>query len=102
MNPIQMIVQMFGNNNISNPFSIMQSMQRSGKNPVNLMQNMMGNNPQFQRVMQMVNGKSPEEVQQIAKNLCAQRGINFDEAVEQMKKMGINMPDYSNTPKNAK
>lgn len=28
----------------------------------------------------MASGKSPEELEQIAKNLCKQRGINFDEA----------------------
>nr|DAR67939.1 MAG TPA: antitoxin [Caudoviricetes sp.] len=28
----------------------------------------------------MVSGKTPEEIEQIAKNLCQQRGINFDEA----------------------
>lgn len=28
----------------------------------------------------MASGKNPQELEQIAKNLCQQRGINFDEA----------------------
>lgn len=38
------------------------------------------NNPLFSRAEQMASGKSPEELEQIAKNLCQQRGIDFDEA----------------------
>jgi hypothetical protein len=28
----------------------------------------------------MAEGKSPDELEKIARNLCQQRGINFDEA----------------------
>jgi len=52
-------------------------------NPLGLMQN----NPLFQRAQQMAAGKTPEELQQIAKNLCQQRGINMDEAYQQFKQM---------------
>lgn len=45
------------------------------------------NNPLFQRAQQMAAGKSPQELQQIAKNLCQQRGINMDEAYQQFKQM---------------
>ena len=47
----------------------------------------MQNNPLFQRAQQMAAGKSPQELQQIAKNLCQQRGINIDEAYNQFKQM---------------
>jgi hypothetical protein len=52
-------------------------------NPLGQMQN----NPLFQRAQQMAAGKSPQELQQIAKNLCQQRGINMDEAYRQFKQM---------------
>lgn len=45
------------------------------------------NNPLFKRAQQMAAGKSPEEIQQIAKNLCQQRGIDIEEAYKQFKQM---------------
>lgn len=40
----------------------------------------------FKRAQQMAAGKSPEEIQQIAKNLCEQRGIDMNQAFEQFRK----------------
>lgn len=50
------------------------------------MTNMFQNNPLFQRAQQMVQGKSEKEIEQIANNLCKQRGININDALEQFKK----------------
>ncbi len=49
------------------------------------MTNMFQNNPLFQRAQQMVQGKSEQEIEQIASNLCKQRGININDAFEQFK-----------------
>lgn len=38
------------------------------------------NNPLFSRAKKMANGKSPKELEQIAKNLCKEKGISFEEA----------------------
>lgn len=35
----------------------------------------------------MADGKSEKEVMQIAKNLCKERGINFDDALKQFNQM---------------
>lgn len=43
------------------------------------------NNPMFQRAQQMVQGKSEKELEQVANNLCKQRGINIEQALEQYK-----------------
>ena len=80
---------------------LMQMLQGS-QNPMSLIQNILGSNPQFQRVMQMVNGKSTSQMEQIARNLCQQGGINFDSAVDNMRKMGLNIPQTINTSKNGK
>jgi hypothetical protein len=40
---------------------------------------MFGSNPMFQRALQMAQGKSEDQIKQIAKNLCQQRGFNIDE-----------------------
>ena len=53
-----------------NPFQMMQQLQ---------------NNSLFQRAQQMAKGKSEEELKQVCKNLCQQRGINIDEAAAQFK-----------------
>ena len=51
-----------------------------------MMQGQLQNNPLFIRAQQMADGKSEKELEQIAKNLCEQRGINIDQAMEQFKK----------------
>lgn len=71
-------------------FPLGQMMQMfSGKNPQQTMLNLMiqqyQNNPMFQRAQQMAAGKSPQEVQQIAQNICAQKGIDIDSAFSQFK-----------------
>ena len=45
------------------------------------------NNPSFKRAQEMASGKSEQELEQIAKNLCQQRGINLDEAKNQFAQM---------------
>lgn len=77
-----------------NPLQLI-SMIKQNNNPINFMQNILGSNPQFQRVMQMVDGKTPEEMKQVAMNLCEQQGIDFSQAVNQMKSMGLNVPEDS-------
>lgn len=97
MNPMGM---MSGNG--FNPMSLIKMIRSGSSNPMQMMNQMLGNNPQYQRVLQMVNGKSPREVQQIAMNLCEQRGINFNEALSEMRGMGLNVPSIENTPENDK
>lgn len=44
-----------------------------------LMQQMFNENPAFSRAMQMAQGKSPQQIEQIVKNLCGQRGIDYEQ-----------------------
>lgn len=58
----------------------------------NMMNQMMKNNPMFQRAMQMAQGKSQNELEQIAENLCKQRGIKIEDAKKQFCSMfGMNL-----------
>lgn len=41
------------------------------------------NNPLFMRAQQMAQGKSPDEIKQIAMNLCKERGIDFEAMLQQ-------------------
>lgn len=60
-----------------NPLQMI-GMLNGGGNPQQMMSQMMTqqlqSNPLFQRAQQMARGKSPQELEQVAKNLCQQRG----------------------------
>ena len=52
----------------------------------NMMQQILNsNNPLFIRAQQMADGKTPEEIQQIAMNLCKERGFDFQTMLQQFK-----------------
>ena len=40
-------------------------------------------NPLYARAQQMANGKSSEQLEQIAKNICKEKGINYEQAMRQ-------------------
>ena len=48
-------------------------------NPMAMLQNL-NSNPLFQQEQRMAQGKSEAEIIQIARNICREKGINFDEA----------------------
>lgn len=48
------------------------------------MNQMLGNNPNYQRAMQMANGKDQNQLQQVAQNLCDQRGINLNDFINRL------------------
>lgn len=48
-----------------------------------MLNQMFANNPAFKRAQEMSAGKSPQEIQQIAANLCKQRGIDINAAYKQ-------------------
>ena len=57
---------------------------RGSQNPQVLMNQMLGNNPNYQRAMQMANGKDQNQLQQVAQNLCDQRGINLNDFINRL------------------
>lgn len=50
------------------------------------MMNNLNSNPLFTRAQQMAQGKSSQELQQIALNICKEKGIDMNEAYENFKK----------------
>lgn len=48
-----------------------------------LSKQVMQNNPLFKRAEEMAQGKSEKELEQVARNLCEQRGINLEQAYKQ-------------------
>lgn len=68
-----------------NPLQMMGMLMNGGKgvNPVTLLLNQMNTDPRFRQAQQMAQGKSPKDLEQTCKNLCRQRGINFEDALAQ-------------------
>lgn len=57
-------------------------------NPMMLMlQQNIDSNPFFQQAQKMSQGKSEQEIIQIAKNICKEKGIDFDSAFSAFKSM---------------
>ena len=48
-------------------------------NPMQLMNIL--SNPLYARAQQMANGKSSEQLEQIAKNICKEKGIDYEQAM---------------------
>lgn len=69
---------------LNNPmFQIIQAMQM-GKNPQLLMQQMARTNPQINQAMTMMQGKSPQEIRQMAENMCRERGTTPEQVMQML------------------
>ncbi len=82
------------NQPINNPMQFMQAI-RSGQNPQQLMlqmlQQRMGNTPMGQNLMQLAQNNDTAGIEQIARNLCASRGLDFDQEFPAFKqRLGLN------------
>ena len=71
-----------------NPLSIIQ-MMKSG-NPQQFMQQIMGNsqimsNPMMKNTMQMAQSGDAKGIEQMARNLCKEKGLDADEMFNQLK-----------------
>ena len=64
-----------------NPMQLI-SMIKNGKNPqqliMSLLEDSIPNNPIAQNVMELAKNGRGADIEKIARNLCAQRGIDFD------------------------
>lgn len=64
--------------------NILQFMQamRNGQNPqtmmISMLESRMGNTPIGQNLLQMAKSNDGKGIENFARNLCAQRGLNFD------------------------
>lgn len=49
--------------------------------------NMIRQNPTAQQVMPFIRGKSPQQLEQTARNLCRERGVDVDQMYRQVQMM---------------
>ena len=69
-----------------NPFQMIQEI----KNPQQFLQQIMGNsqmmqNPMIKNTVQMAQNRDAKGIEQLARNLCKEKGINADDMFNQMK-----------------
>lgn len=70
----------------SDPMQLILTAMRNGGNPTAIVQQMARNNPQMAQAARMIGGKSPQQLQQMAINMCRERGTT-PEAV--LKSLGV-------------
>ena len=72
--------------------ALMQFMQmvRSGGNPQTMMMNMLqqqaGNSPMGQNLLKLAQNNDGKGIEKVARNMCAQRGLDFDKEFAAFKK----------------
>lgn len=69
-----------------NPMNLMQMLQ----NPQQFIQNIMGNNqimsnPMAKNAVELMQKGDAQGVEQMARNLCKEKGLNADEVMQQIK-----------------
>ena len=69
---------------LNNPMmQIVQAMQM-GRNPRMLMEQMARTNPQINQAVAMMQGKSPQELRQMAENMCRERGTTPEQIMQML------------------
>ena len=67
---------------MANPIMQFMQMVRGGSNPETMMMNMLqqqvGNSPVGQNLLKMAKNNDGKGIEQVARNLCTQRGLDFD------------------------
>ena len=69
------------NNNL---FGMLINAARNGGNPMQMIGNMAQSNPEIGQVMQIIQGKNPKELEQTARNMARERGIDINSLAHQM------------------
>ena len=52
-----------------------------------LISQLASSSPLYQRAVEMANGKTPRELEQVARNICEQKGISYDDAYKAFSQM---------------
>lgn len=72
-------------NNMGNPLlQMLMGGMRQNANPMQMLGQICGGNPQIRSAMQLISGKSPQQLEQVARNLYRERGLDINQAAQQM------------------
>ena len=67
----------------NNPIVQLINAARGGGNPDMLVQQLISHHPQREQIQQIIVGKSPDQLMQIAQNMCRERGTTMDQVLQQ-------------------
>lgn len=75
---------------MANTLAQFMQMIRNGNNPqamiMNMLQQQAGNSPLGQNLLKLAQNNDGKGIEQIARNLCSQRGLDFDQEFATFKK----------------
>ena len=71
-------------NPTGNPMMQMVQLLRGGQNPMQLMEQMARQDPKANQALGMIKGKSPQQLEQMARNMAREKGIDLDMMLRQM------------------
>ena len=71
-------------NPTGNPMMRMIQLMRNGQSPMGMMQEMAMQDPRAQQAVNMIQGKSPQQLEQTARNMAREKGIDLDMMMRQM------------------
>ena len=75
----------------NNPLMALVQVINSGGNPMALLQQMAPQNPQAFQALQMMQGKNPQQLEQMARGMAQERGIDINQMIRQL---GINNASF--------
>lgn len=67
----------------NNPIIGIVNAMRNGGNPNDLINQAIRNHPQRDQLQQIIGGKSPDQLMQVAQNMCRERGTTIDDVLKQ-------------------
>ena len=75
----------------NNPLMALVQAMNSGGNPMALLQQRAPQNPQAFQALQMMQGKNPQQLEQMARSMAQERGIDLNQMIRQL---GINNASF--------
>ena len=69
---------------MNNPMQLILTAMRNGGDPRRLIEQMARQNPQMAQAAQMISGKSPQQLQQMAMNMCRECGTTPEAVLRQL------------------
>lgn len=73
----------------NSPLGSIVKVVKSGGNPMPLVQQMSKNDPMIKQGLNMVSGKNVSELEQYARNMAAERGVNVNQIIQSL---GFSIP----------
>ena len=65
----------------NSPIVQILNLARNGGDPSQLINQAISNHPQRQQIQPSVGGKNPQQLMQVAENMCRERGTSIDEVL---------------------